>query len=144
MSGTRVYFLKPDEVNDGDIAFAVIAARMDDRWLYCRHRLRSTWEIPGGHREAGESCEDAARRELYEETGALEYVLTPICVYGVQRHDSTTYGMLYFAQVARLGALPEMEIAEIKLFVQPPQEQTYPNIQPMLWEQTVRFLQKEV
>ncbi|MCU6708901.1 NUDIX domain-containing protein [Paenibacillus sp. J5C_2022] len=29
------------------------------------------WDIPGGHIEHGESPEEAMRRELYEETGAL-------------------------------------------------------------------------
>ena len=43
-----------------------------------------SFEIPGGHIEPGESPEQAARRELYEETGALDYTLQPVGVYGVE------------------------------------------------------------
>jgi len=35
------------------------------------------WAFPKGHREAGESDEEAARRELYEETGIRDIVLYP-------------------------------------------------------------------
>ena len=41
-----------------------------------------TWEIPGGHIEPGESPEEAARRELFEETGAAEFTIRPIFDYG--------------------------------------------------------------
>ena len=51
------------------VAFAVV--RDGDAWLMLRHRRhgRVHWEIPGGHADAGEPLEAAARREVAEETG---------------------------------------------------------------------------
>lgn len=66
-----------DRVEDSLLRFAVIIARSGDQWVFCKHRERDTYEVPGGHREPGEDIETAARRELYEETGALVYTLTP-------------------------------------------------------------------
>ena len=57
------------DVPDECLKYAVIMAEEDGRWLICRHKERTTWEIPGGHREADERIEETARRELYEETG---------------------------------------------------------------------------
>mgnify|MGYP006922425427 CR=1 FL=1 len=40
-----------DEVDDALLKFAVIAARSEGKWVFCRHKERTTLEIPGGHRE---------------------------------------------------------------------------------------------
>lgn len=118
-------------------AYAVIAARYQDGWLWVRRRDRATYEIPGGHWEPGEQIEDTARRELYEETGALDFALRPVCAYSVTSDGSTDYGMLYLAQVHTLGPLPPSEIGEVTVRAQMPEALTYPQIQPYLmrWAQ---------
>lgn len=55
-----------------------------DRILVARRQpgvhLAGTWEFPGGRVEPGESPEDAARRELAEETGFVARTLEPLVV----------------------------------------------------------------
>lgn len=121
-----------DEVPDSALRFAVIVSRSYGKWVYCRHRLRATWEVPGGHREAGESIRQTARRELCEETGATEFSLRRICAYGVTAAGEETLGMLYFADITAFGAPLIREIGEILLCEQPPSALTYPEIQPLL------------
>lgn len=130
-----VKFFQKEEIADEKLKFSVIAAKYQGQWIFCRHKKRSTWEIPGGHRESGEGTDETAKRELYEETGATEFELKEVCIYGVDGGDEMTYGALYFAEVTALGMLPpEMEIGEIKLFDHLPDELTYPAIQPYLFE----------
>ena len=69
--------------DDEKLKFAVIVARSRGRWVFCRHKERSTLEIPGGHREPGETIAQTAERELREETGAEEFTLKRVCVYSV-------------------------------------------------------------
>ena len=84
----------------GELRFAVTVCRHEEKWVYCQHRQRESFEIPGGHIEPGENPEKAARRELYEETGALDYTLQPVGVYGVEKDGVEDFGALYFAQIS--------------------------------------------
>lgn len=138
-----VRFLPNDAVADADCAFVVIAARWGEGWLFCRHRERHTWEIPGGHIEAGEDAMAAARRELWEETGALGFDIRPLCVYDVQRDGQHSYGRLYLAMVRELGTLPPLEIAQTRVWPGAPDEWTYPHIQPLLFARARESIQNE-
>lgn len=127
-----------DQVEDELLKFAVIFSRYQGKWVYCRHKERSTYEVPGGHRELGESIEMAARRELYEESGAVEYDIKPVSVYSVEgktrvnESGEESFGMLFYADIFRFEELPNYEIEEVKLFEDLPEELTYPLIQPVL------------
>lgn len=74
-----------ENVADELLKFVVIISKTQNKYVFCKHKNRDTWEIPGGHRESGENIMDAAKRELYEETGALEFTIKPVCVYSVDR-----------------------------------------------------------
>lgn len=131
-----------DEINDKDLKFAVIMARYNDKWIFCKHRERETYEIPGGHREMNENILDTARRELQEETGAIDYNIEPITVYSVTRKDidnneNETFGMLFYAEVHSLKDTLENEIEEIKFFDRIPVNLTYPEIQPYLYKKVI-------
>lgn len=127
-------------IEDEKTKFAVIAARYKNQWIYCRHRERNTFEIPGGHREVGETIIETAKRELYEETGAIDFELEEITVYSVVNDNIETFGMLFFTEVKELGVLPDLEIEEIQLFDEMPETLTYPLIQPLLIEKVKQVL----
>jgi len=127
----EVKFYEIGEVDDSLLKFAVIVSEYQGKWIYCKHKNRDTWEVPGGHREENEDVSDTARRELFEETGAKTFDIKPVCVYSVKRNDES-YGMLYYANVIELGDLPESEIEKIGFFPDVPNGLTYPLIQPKL------------
>ena len=56
-----------DSVDDSLLKFAVIIAKSNGKWVFCKHKERTTYELPGGHREKGETILDTAKRELQEE-----------------------------------------------------------------------------
>ncbi len=136
-----------DEVDDALLKFAVIVARYNKKFIYCKHINRNTYEIPGGRREDDEKIFDTAKRELWEETGAIDYKLKAICPYSVIRSDkenvsseSESFGMLYYADIKAFEKLPGYEIEKIEFFNNLPKELTYPDIQPKLFKKVVEIL----
>ena len=137
---TEVNFYSNDTEKD-KLKFSVIMAQYDNKWIMVRHKTRDTWEIPGGHIERGEEAREAASRELYEETGAKEFQLEPVCVYSVRKNkDTESFGKLFYAKINELGEFPDSEIEEIKFVDEISGALTYPDIQPILADRVQEYL----
>ena len=123
-----------------ELEYVVIAARYNGQWLFVRHKERQTYEMPGGHIELGEDCITAAKRELYEETGAKDFSLDFICIYTVTMDDRKSGGYLFFADIKTLSQLPDFEMAERALYDSLPESLTYPLIQPHLFNHIIEWM----
>lgn len=140
MVKVKFYEMAQDEL----LKFAVIVSKADGKWVLCRHRDRDTYEVPGGHREPGETILETAKRELQEETGAQIFEIEPVCVYSVTGKtqvvddEKETFGMLYSAEIKTIEVELHSEIEQVKLFDELPNNWTYPLIQPLLIQECER------
>lgn len=134
-----------DTVNDELLKFAVIISQSNGKWVFCKHKERDTYEVPGGHRETGENILETAKRELQEETGAVKYEIKPICVYSVTgktRVNDTgeeSFGMLYFAEITEFAKELHSEMEKVILMDELPENWTYPLIQSKLIEKYMQI-----
>jgi 8-oxo-dGTP diphosphatase len=80
----------------------LIACRFYDQWLLTKHKLRG-WEFPGGKRENGETLEEAAIREVSEETGAVLNKLVFIGEYEVLRGQDSFVKAIFYGEVKELN-----------------------------------------
>ena len=104
-----------------DYKFVIIFAQYKNKWVFCKHKNRITWELPGGGIKHGETALEAAKRELYEETGAIDFSIIPICDYNVLQSN----GQVFFANINNIGKLPESEMEKINIFETFPENLTY-------------------
>ena len=116
--------------------YVVVLSEYEGNILLSRHKKRTTWETQGGHIEFGEEPLEAAKRELYEESGAIDFEIEPLCDYwaGFEGTDDWANGMVFHAIIRKLGDIPKSEMAEIKQFDELPQNLTYPDITPVLFQ----------
>lgn len=134
-----------DKIDDSLLQFAVIISKTNRKWVFCKHKERNTFEVPGGHREPNEDILDTAIRELKEETGAIDFDIKPICVYsvkgGIRQNvivDEETFGMLYFADIKTFETELHNEIEKIIIVDELVDNWTYPLIQPKLIGEAIK------
>ena len=126
-----------DTVDDSLLKFAVIISQSNGKWVFCKHKERDTYEAPGGHREVGEDILETAKRELQEETGAIQFDINPICVYSVTGKNSVnetgeeTFGLLCFAEIRGFSGQLDSEM----------EKQSYSRIQ-LAAKQTIEYIKK--
>jgi len=142
---TEVKFFNPAYRPNIKLTYSVIAAKYGNTWLFVRHHKRDTWEIPGGHIEEDETSEKAARRELMEETGAVDFKIECVATYSVLKDGEIGFGRLYLAEISSLGPVPDSsEIAELKMMDSLPDNLTHPDIQPHLYQRILQYLEEKV
>lgn len=114
----------------GSYDYVVILSQYRGKLLLSRHKNRSAWEMQGGHIEHGETPEEAAERELYEESGALSFTLLPLCDYCGEEpgKDNDGKGLVFKSEITKIGPLPESEMEQVALFDSFPENLTYPEI----------------
>lgn len=141
---TEVNFFDPLFRPDVSLTYSVIASRFNGSWVFVRHHKRTTFEIAGGHIEEGETPDEAAARELEEETGAIKYDIKCVATYSVKKDGETGWGRLYYADIHELGPIPDSsEIQEIVLLDTIPKHPTHPDIQPHLFRRILEYLKEE-
>lgn len=129
-----------DKVEDHLLKFAVIISKTNGKWVFCKHKERNTYEIPGGHREVNEKIDDTAKRELKEETGAIDFTIRPICAYSVKDTEKKeeSFGMLYVADITSFEKELHNEIEQILITNSLITNWTYPLIQPILMNEIIQ------
>lgn len=131
MFDIKFYDLESSEKQE--LTRVVCVAKYQGKWVLCKHKNRDTWELPGGHIEKGEEWLDAAKREMFEETGATKINFKPICLYSI-----SSYGMLCFAEIVSLEKIPEeFEIEKIEFFDDLPNNLTYSESHRKMFEKVL-------
>ena len=115
--------------------YVVVLSQYGEELMLSRHKARATYETQGGHIEVGESPLDAAKRELYEESGAVDFTIEPLFDYRSGDRISYADGQVFFARVTKLATIPSnSEMREVSFFDHLPSNLTYPDITPVLFE----------
>ena len=100
----------------------ICVSKYKDKYVFSYNEKRKGWEIPGGHIEEGETWEEAAKREMYEETGATKIKVTPVAVYKISQ-----FGLLCYCEIEELKELPNYEMSKIMFSDDLPDNMTYPD-----------------
>lgn len=140
--GSEIIFSSCDDQPDHKLVYAIIGTRYNDKWIFVYHNRRQNWGMPAGHIESGEDPDEAAERELVEETGAISYSIEPVATYLIIRNGETGAGRLYYAVVSELGKIIDTEeIGDIMLADNLPGDIAFPEVHRSLFNYLERYHQ---
>ena len=124
---------------DEELTIAVCVCKYKDKYIFSYNKKREGYEIPGGHIEEGETWEEAAKREIYEETGGIIKSIKPICIYKIN-----SFGILCLAEIEKLEKLPEeFEMEKIILSKELPDNLSFKESHTMFFNKVIEEMKKE-
>jgi 8-oxo-dGTP diphosphatase len=80
----------------------LVISQYKSAWYLTNHKVRGL-EFPGGKVEEGESLEEAARREVYEETGATVDELSQIAEYKVTEGKDSFVKAVFWGKIKSIS-----------------------------------------
>ncbi|MCZ2122539.1 MAG: NUDIX domain-containing protein [Anaerolineales bacterium] len=107
----------------------------DNHVTLVRQTYLRGWFMPGGGLKRGETLEQAARREAFEETGAELGELTLLGAYTNFAEWRTDHNLVFVCHDFKIIGKPDKEIAELKSF-------PLKALPPDLWPGHVRRLEE--
>lgn len=110
------------------IAYVWMIVKYKEKFVLSWHRKSKKWDNVGGHVEENENPLAAAKRELFEETGAVDFDNIPICDFKAFREDGifNNNGRTYFVIAREFSNLPEgSEMDKIGFFDEIPEDFRY-------------------
>ncbi len=87
-----------------------------DQVLLIKHTYKEGWHLPGGGFKRGETVEQAARREAYEETGAEVKSLELVGIFTNMDDKDSAHNILFASNDFEVTGRPDAEIAEARFF----------------------------
>ena len=93
----------------------ILLVREGRVWLV-RHTYVPGWHLPGGGPKRGETLEQAARREAFEETGAELGELNLMGAYTNFIQWKTDHSIVFICTDFEITGRPDGEIAELRAF----------------------------
>lgn len=83
------------------IKHVLILSRYKNGWVLTKHKKRG-FEFPGGKVECGETLEEAATREVFEETGGVLNKLIKIGHYEVHNNGESFVKAIFYGEIKEL------------------------------------------
>ena len=125
--------------NEEEINMVIIIAVHKGKYVFSYNKKWQGWDIPGGAREVGETVLESAKRELWEETGAVKFDIIAVtdCVTKstLPIPNRNRPGRLYLAEIHEFENINDQsEITEIGFFNSAPDNLSWANAHRQIFE----------